>query len=114
LLSPTTTAVRIEQVAKLSRGYVYYVSLKGVTGARHLDLSDVAKKIPQIRARTKLPVGVGFGVRDAQTAKAVSELADAVVVGSRIVEEVENSARQEVLSRVSALIKELRQAIDQR
>ena len=114
LLSPTTTEARIEQVAKLSRGYVYYVSLKGVTGAKHLDLSDVAKKLPQIRACTKLPVGVGFGVRDAQTAKAVAELADAVVVGSRIVEEVENSTKQEVLSRVSALVKELRQAIDQR
>ena len=114
LLSPTTTEARIEQVAKLSRGYVYYVSLKGVTGAKHLDLSDVEKKLLQIRSHTKLPVGVGFGVRDAQTAKAVAKLADAVVVGSRIVEEVENSARQEVLSRVSALVKELRQAIDQR
>ena len=114
LLSPTTTEARIGQVANLSRGYVYYVSLKGVTGAKHLDLSDVAKKLPQIRAHTKLPVGVGFGIRDAQTAKAVAKLADAVVVGSRIVEEVENSARQEVLGRVSALVKELRQAIDQR
>lgn len=114
LLSPTTTEARIEQVAKLSRGYLYYVSLKGVTGAKHLDLSEVAKKLPQIRARTKLPVGVGFGIRDAQTAKAVAELADAVVVGSRIVEEVENSPKQEVLSRVSALVKDLRQAIDQR
>ncbi len=114
LLAPTTTEARIEQVAKLSRGYVYYVSLKGVTGAMNLDLSDVAKKLPQIRARTKLPVGVGFGVRDAQTAKAVAELADAVVVGSRIVEEIENSPMQEVLSKVSALVKELRQAIDER
>ncbi|HUL42574.1 MAG TPA: tryptophan synthase subunit alpha [Burkholderiales bacterium] len=114
LLSPTTDETRIEQVAKLSRGYIYYVSLKGVTGARNLDLSDVAKKLPQIRARTKLPVGVGFGIRDAQTAKEVAGLADAVVVGSRIVEEVENSAGQDVLNRVSALVKDLRQAIDQR
>ncbi|HYA19314.1 MAG TPA: tryptophan synthase subunit alpha [Burkholderiales bacterium] len=114
LLSPTTTQARIEQVAKLSRGYVYYVSLKGVTGAKHLDLSDVAEKLPQIHARTKLPVGVGFGIRDAQTAKAVAALADAVVVGSRIVEEIENSPRQDVTNRVSALVKDLRQAIDQR
>lgn len=113
LLSPTTTEARIEEVAKLSRGYLYYVSLKGVTGARHLDLSDVAKKLPQIRARTKLPVGVGFGIRDAQTAKAVAALADAVVVGSRIVEEVEKSAKDQVLGKIAALIQDLRRAIDQ-
>ncbi|HVS26825.1 MAG TPA: tryptophan synthase subunit alpha [Burkholderiales bacterium] len=113
LLSPTTTEARIEEVVKLSRGYLYYVSLKGVTGARHLDLSDVAKKLPQIRARTKLPVGVGFGIRDAQTAMAVAGLADAVVVGSRIVEEVEKSAKDQVLGKIAALIQDLRRAIDQ-
>ncbi|MGH8744582.1 MAG: tryptophan synthase subunit alpha, partial [Burkholderiales bacterium] len=113
LLSPTTTDARIQEVAKLSRGYLYYVSLKGVTGAKHLDLNDVAKKLPLIRAHTRLPVGVGFGIRDAQTAKAVAAMADAVVVGSRIVEEVEQSAKDQVLSRIAALIQELRRAIDQ-
>ncbi|MGH8751120.1 MAG: tryptophan synthase subunit alpha [Burkholderiales bacterium] len=113
LLSPTTTTQRMEQVLKLARGYLYYVSLKGVTGARHLDLDDVARKLPQIRARTKLPVGVGFGIRDAQMAQAVAQLADAVVIGSRIVEEVEKSARGEILGKVAALLQDLRRAIDQ-
>jgi tryptophan synthase alpha chain len=113
LLSPTTTAERMDQLAKLSRGYLYYVSLKGVTGAKHLDLSDLAKKLPVVRAHTRLPVGVGFGIRDAQTAKAVAELADAVVVGSRIVEEMEKSTVDRLLGNVATLIQDLRRAIDQ-
>ncbi len=113
LLAPTTEEARIEKVAKLARGYVYYVSLKGVTGAGNLDLSDIAKKIPQLRKHIKLPIGVGFGIRDAATANAVAKLCDGVVVGSRIVQEIEASTEQNVIANVGALINELRQAVDQ-
>ncbi len=113
LLAPTTNEARIKLVAKLARGYVYYVSLKGVTGAGNLDLDAIAQKIPQLRAHIKLPIGVGFGIRDAQTAKAVAALCDGVVVGSRIVQEIESSKQDQVLAHVGKLVKELRVAIDQ-
>ncbi len=113
LLAPTTVEARIAQVAKLARGYVYYVSLKGVTGAGNLDLSAIGEKIPQLRKYIQLPIGVGFGIRDAATAKAVAKLCDGVVVGSRIVQEIEDSSEINVLANVTALVKELRLAIDQ-
>lgn len=113
LLAPTTREARIEQVAKLARGYVYYVSLKGVTGSGNLDLFAIKQKMPELRRYIDLPIGVGFGIRDAQTAKAVAKLCDGVVVGSRIVQEIEDSNEANVIERVGALIKELRQAIDQ-
>ena len=91
LLSPTTPEARIEQVAKLARGFIYYVSLKGVTGAANLDLQEVSRKIPAIQAAASLPIGVGFGIRDGETARAVARMCDAVVIGSRIVQEIENS-----------------------
>ena len=112
LIAPTTNEARIALVAKLARGYVYYVSLKGVTGAGNLDLSAIAEKIPQLRKHISIPIGVGFGIRDAETARAVSALCDGVVVGSRIVQEIENSNENKVLENVSRLVKELRQAID--
>jgi tryptophan synthase alpha chain len=112
LIAPTTNEARIELVAKLARGYVYYVSLKGVTGAGNLDLSAIAQKIPQLRKHISIPIGVGFGIRDAATAHAVSALCDGVVVGSRIVQEIETSNEQQVLENVSRLVKELRIAID--
>ena len=112
LIAPTTNETRIELVAKLARGYVYYVSLKGVTGAGNLDLTAVADKIPQLRKHISIPIGVGFGIRDAQTAKAVAALCDGVVVGSRLVQEIENSTEKQLLENVSSLIKELRNAID--
>jgi tryptophan synthase alpha chain len=113
LLSPTTPQARIQQVAKMAQGYVYYVSLKGVTGASNLDLTDVANKLELLRSSISIPIGVGFGIRDSTTAKAVAELADAIVVGSRIVEEIESSTRDEVLTNVHALVKTLRGAIDE-
>jgi tryptophan synthase alpha chain len=113
LLAPTTTEARIAQVAKLARGYVYYVSLKGVTGAGNLDLSAIEQKLPLLRKHIKLPIGVGFGIRDAATAKVVSKLCDGVVVGSRIVQEIESSDEKNVVANVGKLVKELRQAIDQ-
>ena len=112
LLAPTSSDARVERVAKQARGYVYYVSLKGVTGAGHLDLSAIAQKIPQLRKHIKLPIGVGFGIRDAATALAVAKLCDGVVVGSRIVQEIENSTEKNVLANVSKLVKELRLAVD--
>ncbi|MEW6312731.1 MAG: tryptophan synthase subunit alpha [Pseudomonadota bacterium] len=112
LLAPTTRDDRIAEVAKLARGYVYYVSLKGVTGAGHLDLSAIEQKLPQLRKHIRLPIGVGFGIRDAQTAQAVAKLCDGVVVGSRIVQEVENSTEQNVIANVGKLVRELRQAVD--
>jgi len=113
LLAPTTSEARIQQVAKLARGYVYYVSLKGVTGAGNIDLSAIEQKLPQLRKHIKLPIGVGFGIRDAQTAKAVARLCDGVVVGSRIVQQIEDSNETTVLANVTQLVSELRAAIDQ-
>jgi tryptophan synthase alpha chain len=112
LLSPTTPQQRVERVASLAEGYVYYVSLKGVTGSLHLDLRDVAEKLDGLRSHISIPIGVGFGIRDSATARAVAELADAVVVGSRIIEEIERSPRVEVLTNVHHLVKSLRIAID--
>jgi len=112
LLAPTSTDARVERVAKQARGYVYYVSLKGVTGAGNLDLHAIEQRIPQLRKHINLPIGVGFGIRDAATALAVAKLCDGVVVGSRIVQEIENSTEQNVVANVSKLVKELRQVVD--
>lgn len=112
LLSPTTSPARIAQVGRLARGYVYYVSLKGVTGASHLDMADVRGRIAAVRKQIALPIGVGFGIRDPQTARAVAEVADAVVVGSRIVQEIEQSPRDELLARIRTLVASLRNSMD--
>lgn len=113
LLAPTSTPERIAQVAALASGYVYYVSLKGVTGSAQLDVAAVAARIPEIQAQTGVPVGVGFGIRDAQSAGAVARIADAVVVGSRIIEEIEQSSPGEVAARVGASVGSLRRGIDE-
>lgn len=112
LLSPTTPESRIEQVVSVAGGFVYYVSLKGVTGAATLDAEEVARKIAVIRTHCSLPVGVGFGIRDAATAAAIARIADAVVVGSRIVQEIEESPESEVVERVQHLVEELRRGVD--
>ena len=113
LLAPTSPTTRIATVARVASGYIYYVSLKGVTGAAHIDLSDVAARIPLIKAQTGLPVGVGFGIRDSATAARVAKLADAVVIGSRIVQEIEMAPPDAVIERVERLIGEFRDAMDQ-
>jgi len=113
LLSPTTPQERIQQVAKMAKGYIYYVSLKGVTGASHLDLQEVSSMLQQLRHYISIPIGVGFGIRDGATAKAVASLADAVVVGSRIIEEIEQSSSAELLDNVGSLLSTLRKAIDE-
>lgn len=112
LLSPTTKPSRMELIVNQASGFVYYVSLKGVTGAQNLDIAEVAERVAGIRSKTNLPVGVGFGVRDAATAKAVASIADAVVVGSRMVQTVEQSTEQNVAVNLAALMAELRGAID--
>lgn len=112
LLAPTSAPERVASVVKAARGFVYYVSLRGVTGAANLDLTDVTGKVAAIRSLTTLPIGVGFGVRDAATAQSVAAIADAVVVGSRTVQEVENSNEQNVTANIKRLIRELRTAID--
>ena len=114
LPSPTTDEARLNRVAALGRGYLYYVSLKGVTGAAQLDLDDVAAKIARIRTHTGLPIGVGFGIRDAETAKRIASVADAVIIGSRLVQEIENSRREEVVSNVTTFLSAIRQAMDSR
>ncbi|ACT50790.1 tryptophan synthase subunit alpha [Methylovorus glucosotrophus] len=112
LLSPTTEPARVEVIVNQASGFVYYVSLKGVTGAKNLDIEEVAQKVAEIRTLTDLPVGVGFGVRDAATATAVAAIGDAVVVGSRMVQAVEQSNDQNLVDNVAALMKELRIAVD--
>ncbi|MDG1073849.1 MAG: tryptophan synthase subunit alpha [Methylophilaceae bacterium] len=112
LLSPTTEAKRIDLVVKQATGFLYYVSLKGVTGAANLDVEEVKGRVAAIRKQTHLPVGVGFGVKDAATAKSVAAFADAVVVGSRTVLTIEQSSEEDLIANISALIQELRTAID--
>ncbi|CAN4270886.1 TrpA Tryptophan synthase alpha chain [Methylophilaceae bacterium] len=112
LLSPTTDAKRVELIVNQASGFVYYVSLKGVTGAANLDIVEVAGRVASIREQTNLPVGVGFGIRDAATAKATAAIADAVVVGSRMVLAIEGSNESNLLSNVANLMTELKTAVD--
>jgi tryptophan synthase alpha chain len=112
LLAPTSTDQRMKDVGRIASGYVYYVSLKGVTGAGHFDIGGVAAMLPRIRAHISLPIGVGFGIRDADTAKAVAALSDAVVIGSRIVQLLETQTRDNVVPAGSAFIAEIRAALD--
>src|SRR5467141_3114392 len=111
LLAPTSTETRIEEVARLASGYIYYVSLRGVTGAKHLDLEDVVAKLPSIRRKTRLPIGVGFGIRDAETARAVARIADAVVIGSRIIQEMEQASPGDCVEKGAAFLGEIRRVI---
>jgi tryptophan synthase alpha chain len=112
LLAPTSTEQRFSDVAQAGSGYIYYVSLKGVTGSAALDFDEVAARIPRIRARVGMPVGVGFGIRDAASARRIGEVADAVVIGSRIIEEIEKSPRELAAANVAAFLKEIRIALD--
>jgi tryptophan synthase alpha chain len=122
LLAPTSTADRMQQVGRVAGGYVYYVSLKGVTGAGHLDTGAVAEMIPRIRRHVRVPVGVGFGIRDAATARAVARVADAVVIGSRLVQLLEAQSRdnappaecrKRAVEAARAFMAEMRAALDE-
>ena len=112
LLAPTSTDARMAQVARIATGYVYYVSLKGVTGAGHLDTEAVGRMIPRIRAHVTVPVGVGFGIRDARTAQAVGSAADAVVIGTRILQLIGDQPRDRVIPVLREFLGEIRQALD--
>ena len=102
------------QVGRIATGYVYYVSLKGVTGAGHLDTTAVAEAVPRIRAHVKVPVGVGFGIRDAVTARAVAQVSDAVVIGSRLVQLLNEAAPGQVADVARGFMAEIRSALDAR
>ncbi len=112
LLAPTSTDERFSQVARMGSGYIYYVSLKGVTGSGHLDLDEVARRIPLLRHKVGMPVAVGFGIRDAQSAQRIGTAADAVIIGSRIIEEMEGSPREDVVVRAAGFLHEIRVALD--
>ncbi len=112
LLAPTSTPERMALVGKLASGYVYYVSLKGVTGAGTLDTDAVAQAIPRIREHVSIPVGVGFGIRDAASAKAVGAVSDAVVIGSKIIQLIDGQPREQVVPVVTAFLSGIRSALD--
>jgi tryptophan synthase alpha chain len=112
LLAPTSTSERMRQVARVASGYVYYVSLKGVTGAGHLDTGAVEQMLPRIREHVHIPVGVGFGIRDAATAKAIGKVADAVVIGTKLIQLIDGQPRDAVVPAASGFLREVRAAID--
>ncbi len=112
LLSPTSVDARVAVIAKAARGFVYYVSLKGVTGAANVDLAEVKARLTKLRKQISLPLGVGFGIRDGAMAKAMAEFSDAVVIGSRIVQEIESAPAGQETARVGALVRSIRSAMD--
>lgn len=112
LLAPTSTAERMAQVARVASGYVYYVSLKGVTGSAALDTSAVEAMLPRIREHVNVPVGVGFGIRDAATAQAVGRVADAVVIGSRIIQLLDDQPHEKVVPVAMSFLRSIRKALD--
>jgi len=112
LLAPTSTDARMAQVARVASGYVYYVSLKGVTGSGALDTGAVEAMLPRIRQHIHVPVGVGFGIRDAATARTISKVADAVVIGSKIIQLIENQSRDQVARTAQDFLQEIRTALD--
>jgi tryptophan synthase alpha chain len=112
LLAPTSTNERMAQVARVASGYVYYVSLKGVTGAGTLDVGQVQAMLPRIRAHVHVPVGVGFGIRDAETARAIGEAADAVVIGSKIIQLIEDEPFEKVVPVATHFLRTIRKALD--
>jgi tryptophan synthase alpha chain len=112
LLAPTSTDERMQQVARVASGYVYYVSLKGVTGSGALDTGAVEAMLPRIRAHVQVPVGVGFGIRDAATARTIGQVADAVVIGSKIIELIDAQPRDQVAAVAQKFLLEIRTALD--
>ncbi len=112
LLAPTSTDERMREVGRIASGYVYYVSLKGVTGAGHLDTAAVAQMLPRIRAHVQVPVGVGFGIRDGVTARAVGAVADAVVIGTRLIQILEPETRDNAPLAARAFMADIRAALD--
>lgn len=112
LLAPTSTERRMQQVADIASGYVYYVSLKGVTGAGTLDVAAVESMLPRIRRHVQIPVGVGFGIRDAASACAIAKVADAVVIGSRIIQLIDTQPKDQVVPVAAEFLAGIRSALD--
>ncbi|MFM7341255.1 MAG: tryptophan synthase subunit alpha, partial [Betaproteobacteria bacterium] len=112
LLAPTSTDERMQQVAQVASGYVYFVSLKGVTGSGALDTAAVQAMLPRIRQHVSVPVGVGFGIRDAETARAIGRVADAVVIGSRLIQLIDGQPRETVNAVAAGFLSDIRQALD--
>jgi tryptophan synthase alpha chain len=114
LLAPTSTDERVRAVGRMASGFVYYVSLRGVTGAGHLDTGAVAQAVPRIRAHVKVPVGVGFGIRDGASARAVAQVADAVVIGAALVGRLAGEPRDNAAASAAAFIADIRAAMDRK
>jgi len=114
LLSPTTTEERIKSIVRAGSGYLYYVSLKGVTGSSILNIDEVSEKVAAIKTHTDLPVGVGFGIKDAESAAAISAISDGVIVGSAIVKIIEKNVddTDTILDQISTLLSSMREAMD--
>jgi len=112
LLAPTSTDQRMAEVAALASGYVYYVSLKGITGAGTLDTAAVEAMLPRIRQHVRTPVGVGFGIRDAASACAVGRTADAVIIGSRLIQLIDGQPRAQALQAAADFLAGIRRALD--
>ena len=112
LLAPTSTDERMQQVAQVASGYVYYVSLKGVTGSGALNTAEVDAMLPRIRQHVHIPVGVGFGIRDAETARAIGQVADAVVIGSRLIQQIEHQPHERVVPAAADFLRPIRAALD--
>ena len=114
LLSPTTIDKRLKMICEAASGFLYYVSLKGVTGSNQLDIKMVEEKIKEIRTKTTLPLAVGFGIKDAQVAECVGRISDAVVIGSALVEIIAKYAKntKEMKKRISSFISSLRKVLD--
>ncbi len=112
LLAPTSTDARMQQVAQVASGYVYYVSLKGVTGSGALNTAEVEAMLPRIRQHVHIPVGVGFGIRDAETARAIGQVADAVVIGSRLIQQIEQQPHERVAAAAADFLRPIRAALD--
>ncbi len=114
LVAPTTTPTRMDEIARQASGYLYYVSLKGVTGANRLDVGSVAAKVSELRQHSKLPIAVGFGIRDAESAAEVATVSDAVVVGSALVSLVGKLGGDEpaMLRQVAQVVADMRKAMD--
>jgi tryptophan synthase alpha chain len=112
LLAPTSTDARIEQVVKLARGYIYYVSLRGITGGT-FDAQEVAQKVAYLRTKTTLPIGVGFGIRDGATAQAVGRHADAVIIGTRMIQILEEGPEEQAPARARDFMAQIRAALQE-
>jgi tryptophan synthase alpha chain len=112
LLAPTSTDERVRRVARIASGFLYYVALTGTTGAGTLDVNSVLGRIPLIKQHVRVPVGVGFGIKDAASAQAVAKVADAVAIGTRLIQELENTPRERAVEAIGKLLSDIRRAID--